>query len=87
MFATELFSPGSSANGPHIYVEGAAVKSAEHLRELFDIELPYADGKGVALSLKNTMPTGASVLTAAPLPKFSGNERLFVHDCGWISAA
>ena len=77
MFATELFSPGSSANGPHIYVEGAAVKSAEHLRELFDIDLPYADGKGVALSLKNTMPTGASVLTAAPLPKFSGNEIAF----------
>ena len=77
MFATVLFSPGPSSIGPHIYAGGSAIASAEQLQALFDIELPYADGRGVSLALKNTTPSGASRLAVPNVPSVAGNHITF----------
>ena len=77
MFETVLFSPGKDSIGPHIYVGGLSIASAEQLQDLFDIELPYADGKGVSLALKNTTPSGASRLAVPNVPSVAGNQITF----------
>lgn len=77
MFETVLFSPGPSSIGPHIYVGGSAIASAEQLQALFDIELPYADGQGVSLALKNTTPSEASRLAVPNAPSVAGNQITF----------
>ncbi len=52
-FASQIFSTIGNYVGPHIYVNGLAIESAKQLKSLLNVEFPYKDGKGVAISLKD----------------------------------
>ena len=51
-FASQIFSTIGNYVGPHIYVNGKVIESVKQLKSRLNIELPYKDGKGVAISLR-----------------------------------
>ena len=52
LFASQIFSTIGNYVGPHIYVNGKVIESVKQLKSRLNIELPYKDGKGVAISLR-----------------------------------